>query len=75
MEGNTCENCIYVWTDPTRGNALFCRRYPPTVEMKEFMNNITRKMDSAVVTTYPPVQKEAWCGEHDNSIPFGKVGR
>jgi hypothetical protein len=70
MESNTCGVCSYSWNDPKRGNALFCRRYPPTVEMKELMNSITQKFESGLVTAYPPIQKDGWCGEHDHLAPL-----
>lgn len=41
--------------------------------MKEFLNKISQKMDSAVVTTDPPVNKDAWCGEHDHLSPIGPL--
>lgn len=73
MADGNCNSCGYSWNDPKRGHALFCRRYPPTVEMKEFPNQITGKMDSAVVATYPPVQEDGWCGEHDGLSPVGPI--
>lgn len=38
------------------------------MEMKDFPNQITGKIDSAVVTTHPPVQKDGWCGEHNPKV-------
>ena len=58
MTDEQCGACRYAMTDPQDLSMIFCRRYPPTVQVLGMQNGSVSK-----ATSYPQVTRQGWCGE------------
>lgn len=63
----SCSTCKALWE---RGPNLFCRRYPPTVQIAMqpgapmmIDGKVQQTMQKMIESQYPPTQKDHWCGE------------
>ena len=62
----SCASCRALWE---RGPNLFCRRYPPTVNVilqqdQQMIAGVMRPvMQKMIESQYPPTQRDHWCGE------------
>lgn len=63
----TCETCLFAVTE--NANHV-CRRHPPTatVLVVPKQDSLGRMAASTqIVSVFPPVQRQQWCGEHQEA--------
>ena len=66
MNTQTCESCRHFLRE---GDASFCRRYPPTVQLvpqpvaSPLLTKGPQQMQLAPTGLFPPVRPEWTCGE------------
>ncbi len=61
VQPNTCSTCG--WKTGV-GDALFCRRFPPTQMVRLMVNPHTKQPEEAIQSSFPKVRGEMWCGEY-----------
>ncbi len=60
MKCENCGNCRFV---KSVMGGLFCRRYPPTVQMGFRPDPLLGQPRITIESHFPPIQKDGWCGE------------
>ena len=58
---STCRNCKFVHEEK-KGLYHECRRYPPQI-ISEVLTNGAGNIATDLLTEWPVVYKEEWCGE------------
>jgi hypothetical protein len=59
---DNCKNCGFCIVND-HGQAE-CRRHAPIAIPTQQQNRLGGKAQMAIVTLWPPVQPELWCGDH-----------
>jgi len=64
-----CAECKFFLTD---NGGHYCRRYPPTMAMlmaaPQVALSANRGSTPMPVSSYPPIQRNQWCGEYKRKL-------